>query len=110
MKRDVTQSAETQQKANPYSPFTSYNDYCNQIIFMAMDMNDITRGVPPLMIADLWLLNANLRRLFRSATYMAHFVHREDMLQRLLPWCWVNIAQYAKRYDNPACNPLNALR
>ena len=56
MKRDVTQSAETQQKANPYSPFTSYNDYCNQIIFMAMDMNDITRGVPPLMIADLWLL------------------------------------------------------
>lgn len=110
MKRDVILSAEEQQKANPYFPFISFDDYCTTMIVNAVEMNEITQGIPQLMIADLWLMDARLRSLFRRATYMAHFVHREDMLQRLLPWCWVNIKEYCKRYDDPAYSYTDKLR
>lgn len=93
-------SADARQKNNPYTPFASYLEYCNWIVVQAVELNNIVMTLNSNTIAEVWIHNIRFRQVFRRMAYMAHYVHREEMLQRLLPWCNVDIAAYCTRFDH----------
>jgi hypothetical protein len=99
MKRKITSEIENRERSNPYAPFKSYTEYRDQIIIIAMDINDIIGSIPPTLVHIVWLHDARFRHHFRQAVKMAHYIHREDLLQRLLPWCQFDLTQYAQRFD-----------
>ena len=69
------------------------------IVIQAVDINNMVAGMSPPVIAEIWLHDANFRRIFKRMTYMSRYIHFEESLQSLIPWCFVNIKEYCKRFD-----------
>lgn len=88
------------QSHNIYAPFENYHKYCNWIVVQAVELNNMVITLPPNIIADIWMHDVHFRQIFKRMTYMAHFVHYEKVVQRLLPWCNVDIVEYCTRFDN----------
>lgn len=100
LKYKYQSEATSRQSQNPYAPFQDYNDYCNWIILQAVELNEIASSIPAPLVAEIWIHDIRFRQTFKRMAYMAYCVHYEDTVQRLLPWCNVNIRQYCQRFDD----------
>lgn len=99
MKRKITSTAEDRAKNNPYSPFQSYTEYRDHMLIIALDINEIIEDMPLSVIPEIWMHDTRMRYLFRTAAEMAHYIHAEELLQKMLPWCQFNIKKYCTRFD-----------
>lgn len=96
-------TAEDRQKSNPYYPMT-YNQYCEIVLIGAYELNEMVRDVPVIMIADMWLMNSDFRGRFKRLVKAAAFIHYEKIVQSMLPWCYVDLVKYAKRFKEDGYN------
>lgn len=92
-------SAEVRQKNNPYAPFENYRDYNSWLLIFTVELNEIISGIPPSLISEIWIHDIRFRQIFRKVVIMAVYIHHEDVIQKLLPWCYVNIKEYAQRFE-----------
>nr|WP_320947630.1 hypothetical protein [Bacteroides intestinalis] len=99
MKYKYRSDCKNREENNPYAPFVDYYEYRNYIVIQAVDINNMVAGMSPPVIAEIWLHDANFRRIFKRMTYMSRYIHFEESLQSLIPWCFVNIKEYCKRFD-----------
>lgn len=90
---------EIRQKNNPYTPFNSFQEYENWLLIWTVELNEIASEVPPLLIREIWIHDVKFRKLFRTVATMAAYIHREDMIQKILPWCYISIKKYAQRFE-----------
>lgn len=91
--------ADIRQQNNPYTPFDSYTDYKNWLFIWVAELNEIVAEIPPLLIADIWIHDIHFRQIFRKVTIMAVFIHYERTIQSIMPWCYVDLKEYSKRFD-----------
>lgn len=97
--RKITSSAEDRHKDSNYLPFKSYTEYRDHVLMMAAELNEIVDGIPIYLIPDYWLHSSRFRAMFKRMAYAAHHIHYEEKVQTMMPWCYVNIAEYARRFD-----------
>lgn len=108
LKYKYQSDAIVRQSSNVYAPFSGYREYCNYIIVQAVELNNMVITLPHNIIAEIWIHDVSFRRTFKRMAYMAYFVHYEKVVQRLLPWCNVDIAAYCMRFVNmPKENVMN---
>lgn len=81
-----------------YGMFGSYDNFRNWLLLCTYELNEMVRNVPIFQIGDFWLSSPLFRRSFKNVAYMAYVIHHEDYIQGLLPWCCVNLKEYAKRF------------
>lgn len=93
-------TAEERQKSNPYAPM-SYREYCDTVLIMAYELNEMIQGVPESMIPDFWMITPNFRARFKRMARAVAFIHYEEKIQPLIPWCPVNLLEYCKRFQSP---------
>lgn len=92
-------SAETRKKNNPYAPFENYRDYNSWLLIFTVELNEMVSGIPASLISEVWIHDVRFRQIFRKVVTMAAYIHHENTIQKLLPWCYVDIKEYAKRFE-----------
>ena len=83
---------------NIYGAFGGYKAFRNWMLLCAYELNVMVQDVPIWQIPDFWLSNSLFRRRFKNVTYMSYLIHHEGYIQSMLPWCYVNIKEYSKRF------------
>lgn len=103
MKHKLRSAAEERQRSNPYHPMT-YREWRDSVLIAAYELNEMVRGIPPNLIAELWLYDCNFRGRFKALARAAALIHYEREVQSLMPWLCVDLLEYCKRFSEPGYN------
>lgn len=91
--------ADMRQKNNPYAPFENFHDYESWLLIWTVELNEMVSGIPANLVSEIWIHDIDFRQRFRRVAKMATYIHYESIVQKLLPWCYVNIKEYAQRFE-----------